>query len=92
MAEGGENPKVDLKAFWPDKDVDFMIEILRATGCYEVVSLDLENVSGPDRYCHVPATSTPLNGKADSVPREFSLLGHTYRKVPPPILKGNLHS
>ena len=39
MAEGGENPKVDLKTFWPDKDVEFMIEMLRATGRYEVVPL-----------------------------------------------------
>ena len=87
MAEGGENPKVDLKTFWPDKDVDFMIEMSRATGRYEVVPLELENVSGPDNYGHVPATSTPLSGKGDSVPSEFSLLGHTYRKVPPPVPK-----
>ena len=87
MAEGGENPKVDLKTFWPAKDVEFMIEMLRATVRYEVVPLKLENVSGPDRYGHVPATSTPLSGKGDSVPSEFSLLGHTYRKVPPPVPK-----
>ena len=87
MAEGGENPKVDLKTFWPDKDVEFMIEMLRATGRYEVVPLESENVSGPDNYGHVPATSTPLSGKGDSVPSEFSLLGHTYRKVPPPVPK-----
>ena len=87
MAEGGENPKVDLKTFWPDKDVEFLIEMLRATGRYEVVPLELENVSDPDRYGHVPATSTTLSGKGDSVPSEFSLLGHTYRKVLPPIPK-----
>ncbi|MBV2113413.1 MAG: hypothetical protein KUF82_20870, partial [Candidatus Thiodiazotropha sp. (ex Ctena orbiculata)] len=87
MAEGGEDPKVDLKTFWPDKDVEFMVEMLRATGRYEVVPLDIENVSGPDNYGHVPATSTPLSGKGDSVPSEFSLLGHTYRKVPPPVPK-----
>ena len=81
MAEGGENPKVDLKTFWPDKDVEFMIEMLRATGRYEVVPLELENVSGPDNYGHVPATSTPLSGKCDSVPSEFSLLGHTHRRT-----------
>ena len=64
-----------------------MIEMLRATGRYEVVPLELENGSGPDEYGHVPATSTPLSGKGDSVPSEFSLLGHTYRKVPPPVPK-----
>ena len=31
MAEGGENPTVDLKTFSPDKDVEFTIEMLRAT-------------------------------------------------------------
>ena len=87
MAEGGENPKVNLKTFWPHKDVEFMIEMLRATGRYEVVPLELENVSGPDNYGHVPATSTPLSGKGDSVQSEFSLLGHTYPKVPPPVPK-----
>ena len=86
-AEGGENPKVDLNTFWPDKVVDFMIEMLRATGRYEVVPLELENVSGPDRYGHEPATSTPLSCKGDSVPSEFSLLGHTYRKVPTTVPK-----
>ena len=56
MTEGGENPKVDLKTFWPDKDVEFITEIWRATSRYEVVPLDTENVSGPDEYGHVPAT------------------------------------
>ena len=64
-----------------------MIEMLRTTGRYEVVPLELENVSGPDEYGHVPATSTPLSGKGDSVSSEFSLLGHTYRKVTPPVPK-----
>ena len=83
MAEGDEDPKVDLKTFWPE----FMIEMLRATGRYEVVSLDMASVSGPDEHGHLPATSTPLGGRGDSVPSEFSLLGHTYRKIPPPVPK-----
>ena len=53
---------------------------------YEVVHLGTD-LSGPDEYGHVPATSTLFSGKGDSVPSKFSILGHTYRKVPPPVPK-----
>ena len=92
MAEGGENPKVDLKTFWPDKDVDFMIEMLRATGRYEVVPLELENVSGPDRYGHVPATSTPLSGKVIQPQVNFLFSGIHTERYPHLFRKGSLHS
>ena len=92
MAGGGENPKVDLKTFWPDKDVEFMIEMLRATGRYEVVPLELENVSGPDEYCHEPATSTHSVAKVTQSQVNFLFSGILTERYPHLFRKGNLHS
>ena len=94
MASGGNPnnyPDIDFKTFWPESDVNFMENMLRATGKFHIIpKYEEEEDSDESSYTlsgqpgGIRATSTP---NVNTVPKSFSRETPPIRPVPPPVPK-----
>ena len=89
MATGGpsdSNAKIDLKTFWPEKDIRFMASMLRGTGKFHVVPIyeTQDELTYEEEEDETQCTSLAMD---TTTPKSYSGQAKNYRAVKPPTPK-----